>query len=83
MFFTLFVTYWHVEFAIMLFVKVMRALMMLFLLIVRKLTQSIMKYSMVNFTFTLLKRVITLKALPLLGVGPFQDKYICTFFGVR
>ena len=24
---------------------------------------------MVNFTFTLLKRVITLKALPLLGVG--------------
>ena len=28
-----------------------------------------MKYSMVNITFTLLKRVITLKALPLLGVG--------------
>ena len=31
MFFTLFVTYWHVEFAIMLFVKVLRALMLLFL----------------------------------------------------
>jgi len=34
---------------------------------------------MVNFTFTLLKRVITLKALPLLGGGYFKTNTSAPF----